>query len=511
MTITLELLRQHVSRAIGLVLWLHVPLVAALAWALAVPMTLPVAATLILTGMAELFAVRRPQAATSHLIFAIVYAAQVAILVGLMRDHPWQADMHMYFFAALAIIGALCSWPAILAFVGFVAVHHLALNFLMSELVFVGPSDFGRVVMHAVILVAEGVALGALTYLLETIFTAQAHVLQTAEKARATAEGLLSHREEEQAAQSGVVARLIERITDLAGGDYSRQLQASGFPSEYESVVNALNLLGHRLSAAVTTVATAARGVQESGDSLVSSARALEGSAADQAALLDRARSAFSGLGQGIGATVVLASQADEAMQENRAEVARGTNLLGEVVEAMGLIEQSTGQIRQIVEVMDNIAFQTNLLALNAGVEAARAGETGRGFAVVASEVRALAQRAAESAREIRGLIDQGQGNVELGTRKVGQTTQALESLIATAQKAAGFVSEIAGQINQQGQGLHGLQDEVNSLEAQARHNANLAGRILSAGNELQRHSGELGRGMAELEGNGARIGRRAA
>ncbi|MCW1917559.1 methyl-accepting chemotaxis protein [Rhodobacter sp. KR11] len=192
-------------------------------------------------------------------------------------------------------------------------------------------------------------------------------------------------------------------------------------------------------------------------------------------------------------------------MQENRMEVERGTELLSQVVEAMGLIQQSTGQIRQIVEVMDNIAFQTNLLALNAGVEAARAGDTGRGFAVVASEVRALAQRAAESAREIRGLIDQGQGNVEMGTRKVDMTTEALQSLITSAQRAAGFVTDITDSIRQQGQGLQGLQEEVSSLDTQARHNANLASRISAAGDELQTHSSAMAKGMAELEGKGGR------
>jgi len=505
MTLTLETLRSRVARGLGWLMWLHVPLVAVLAWVLGDGVVVPVAATFVLTALVELLAVRRPHAATSHLIFAVVYGAQVAILVALMQGHPWQADMHMYFFAALAILGALCSWPAILAYVAFVAVHHLALNYLMTELVFVGPADFGRVVMHAVILLSEGIALGVLTYVLASIFTVQAQVLAAAEAARSTAEGFLVSRSAEQTAQSQAVSRLIESITDLAAGDYGHEIASDSFPQEYQSVGHALNLLSRRLSLAVTTVAQAARGVQVSGGSLLSTAGALESSAAEQVALLGRARSGFTGLSQSLGATITLASQADDAMQENRMEVERGTELLSQVVEAMGLIQQSTGQIRQIVEVMDNIAFQTNLLALNAGVEAARAGDTGRGFAVVASEVRALAQRAAESAREIRGLIDQGQGNVEMGTRKVDMTTEALQSLITSAQRAAGFVTDITDSIRQQGQGLQGLQEEVSSLDTQARHNANLASRISAAGDELQTHSSAMAKGMAELEGKGGR------
>ena len=492
-------------------MWLHVPLVAVLAWTLEDPILVPVGATLAMTLMAELFAVRRPQATTSHLIFAVVYGAQVAILVGLMTGHPWQADMHMYFFAALAILGALCSWPAILAYVAFVAVHHLALNFLATAMVFGGEPDLGRVIMHAVILLSEGISLGLLTYVLAAIFRSQSEVLASAEAARATAEGVLASRSELQEQQSRVVSRLIESITDLAAGDYGRQVATESLPQDYQSVGHALNLLSQRLRSAVSSVSAAAHGVQHSGTALLSTASEIQSASADQVALLDRARNGFVGLSEGMGATIGLASKADEAMQENKVEVERGTELLSEVVAAMGLIEQSTAQIRQIVEVMDNIAFQTNLLALNAGVEAARAGDTGRGFAVVASEVRALAQRAAESAREIRGLIDQGQGNVELGTRKVGMTTEALQTLFASAQRAAGFVSEIAAGIRSQGQGLTGLQGEVSSLETQARHNANLAAQISAAGGELQLHSRAMAQGMAALEGKGGNSGRQAA
>jgi methyl-accepting chemotaxis protein len=511
MTLNLEALRLRAAQAIVGLLWFHVILVAWLVWHFGVPPAVPLGATLVLTLVAQLVALRRPQAGVSHVLLAITFGAEVAILVGLMQGHPWQADTHMYFFAALAILGGLCSWGAILAFVGFTAVHHLLLNVMMTQLVFGGAPDLERVLLHAVILITEGLSLGVLTLALERSFSSHSHALNGAEEARSTAESVLASRTEADRTQAAAVAGIIESITDLAAGDYRAKISKGTFPPEYESVGEALNLLTRRLSSAVSSVAQAAQGVQASGGSLAATATALEGSAAEQVALLDRARGAFSDLGQGIGATTALATQADQAMAENKVEVERGTALLGEVVEAMGLIEGSTSQIRQIVEVMDNIAFQTNLLALNAGVEAARAGETGRGFAVVASEVRALAQRAAESAREIRGLIDQGQGNVALGNRKVSLTTEALSSLIASASRAAGFVSEISARIAEQGRGLSGLQEEVALLEAQARHNASLAGRINAAGQELGAQSAQLSRGMAELEGGVSHGGRRVA
>ena len=96
----------------------------------------------------------------------------------------------------------------------------------------------------------------------------------------------------------------------------------------------------------------------------------------------------------------------------------------------MNSIEKSSGQISQIISVIDEIAFQTNLLALNAGVEAARAGDAGRGFAVVASEVRALAQRSAEAAKEIKALIHASKGHVAEGVDLVGQTGSALTRIV---------------------------------------------------------------------------------
>ena len=514
MTITLEALRATASRGIGALLWLNAGIILIIAYLDGSSPVVPMGVALALAGLCHVAGVWRPQSTTGHMLMAIAMAADVAIMVGQIRGHEWQIDGHMYFFASLAVLAALCSWQAIAAYVGFVAVHHLALTFLASEFVFLGTANLQRVILHAVILLVEGVSVGVLSYMLERIFRSQVESLAAVERAKGEAEILLDQRITTEQVQTRFMTQVVERITDLAAGEYGREIAQGSFPQEYEGVRISLNLLSRRLASAVASVAKAARGVQVSGNSVVTTSQALSGSAQEQAALLERARETFTEIGDGMAATTELAAQADRAMRENKGEVERGTELLGQVVEAMKLIEASTGQIRQIVEVMDNIAFQTNLLALNAGVEAARAGESGRGFAVVASEVRALAQRAAESAREIRGLIDQGQGNVELGTKKVSLTTQALEGLISTANLAAGFVSDIAERIRHQGSGLRNLQTEVASLDIRARANANLAQSLESAGDELTHHSDELASGMGELQGNaghGPRGQRRAA
>ncbi len=501
MTLTLDSLRTKVARAIGAFLWLHVPVVVGVALLRGTPVLLVALAVAALAGLVEVSTVRRPGATSGHVVLAFAYAAIIAILVGQMQGHPWQTDMHMYFFAALAIVAALCSWPAILAFLGFVAVHHLALNALQTNLVFGGPADLARVLVHAVILIVEATVLGGLTFVLAQMFGRSQAEMASVQTAHGKAETLLAERAVAQAAQDQFLTALVARITEIAAGAFGRQIPTGAFPVEYDGVRQSLNLLSTRLHHALETVADAAAGIQNAGAVLAAASQTLQTGSRDQVATLEAATESFRALLVSLTSTAQLARQADSLMLENRSEVERGTGLLAEVVAAMGLIEESTGQIRQIVEVMDNIAFQTNLLALNAGVEAARAGDSGRGFAVVAMEVRALAQRAAESAREIRGLIDQGQGNVALGTQKVSLTTAALRGLQSSASRAAGYVSDIAAKVQAQTKDLEGVHAAVSGLDGQAQRNAALAARIADAGGDLGQYSSDLALGMEEIGG----------
>ena len=155
----------------------------------------------------------------------------------------------------------------------------------------------------------------------------------------------------------------------------------------------------------------------------------------------------------------VMESKVIEKTASHRLTAERSGVVVNEAVGAMGEIASSSRQISQIIGVIDEIAFQTNLLALNAGVEAARAGEAGKGFAVVASEVRALAQRSAEAAKEIKALISASSTQVGSGVQLVGKTGQALEMLVAQVDEIDGLVGEIAASAKEQAVGLN----EVNA------------------------------------------------
>jgi len=160
----------------------------------------------------------------------------------------------------------------------------------------------------------------------------------------------------------------------------------------------------------------------------------------------------------------------------------------------MGQIEKSSGQIAQIIGVIDEIAFQTNLLALNAGVEAARAGEAGRGFAVVASEVRALAQRSADAAKEIKSLISASTTQVGEGVKLVADTGEALRRIVERVGEIDALVSEIAASSQEQATGLNEVNTAVNQMDQVTQQNAAMVEQATAATHSLKVETSELAR-----------------
>ena len=160
----------------------------------------------------------------------------------------------------------------------------------------------------------------------------------------------------------------------------------------------------------------------------------------------------------------------------------------------MGQIEGSSREIGNIIGVIDEIAFQTNLLALNAGVEAARAGEAGRGFAVVAQEVRALAQRSAEAAKDIKALISASTQQVDQGVSLVGEMGEALRRITAGVVEINRTVAEIAAPAEEQATGLAQINTAVNQMDQATQQNAAMVEQSTAASHALSNEAAELSR-----------------
>ena len=175
-----------------------------------------------------------------------------------------------------------------------------------------------------------------------------------------------------------------------------------------------------------------------------------------------------------------------------KANAEQSGHVMQQAVEAMSGIERSSREITQITGVIDEIAFQTNLLALNAGVEAARAGDAGRGFAVVASEVRALAQRSADAAKQIKELISTSRVHVEQGVEFVAQTGKVLNGIVTQVNQINGIVGEISASAQEQSVGLDQINTAINQMDEVTQQNAALVAQSTEASKALAEEAGEM-------------------
>ncbi len=183
---------------------------------------------------------------------------------------------------------------------------------------------------------------------------------------------------------------------------------------------------------------------------------------------------------------------ANQLSTQAREDATQGAKVIANAIEAMKAINHSSQQIAAITSVIDEIAFQTNLLALNAAVEAARSGEHGRGFAVVASEVRALAQRSAAAAREIKGLITESVHKVETGANLIDQSNAVLHTIVTSVKRVTDTMSEIALASSEQLKGIEQVNQAVAQMDQGIQQNAALTEEAAASSKSLEQSANQL-------------------
>ncbi|MGO7136451.1 methyl-accepting chemotaxis protein [Rhizobium leguminosarum] len=296
----------------------------------------------------------------------------------------------------------------------------------------------------------------------------------------------------------------------LAAGDLAFQLTET-FAPDFEPLRHDFNQsvrqLGTALSAIVDSIATMDNGTRE----IASGAQDLAKRTEQQAAALEETAAALDQITANVGSSTKLTEEARAVATQANQSATKSAEVVSHAVEAMRRIEESSQQISNIIGVIDEIAFQTNLLALNAGVEAARAGDAGKGFAVVAQEVRELAQRSAQAAKEIKGLIRNSSTEVESGVKLVRNTGEALTVIGGFIGEVNSHMNAIAVSAKEQSTGLAEINTAVNSMDQGTQQNAAMVEESTAAAASLAEEAAKLRNLVAGFKLDGAAAQPRAA
>ena len=321
----------------------------------------------------------------------------------------------------------------------------------------------------------------------------EAEAVQHRSAAEATRQQADAERAATAAEQTKVVDGLARGLDRLAAGVLTFRLNEA-FPSHYEQLRADFNRAMDTLQSTMNEVATNATAVRSGAGEITSASDDLSRRTEQQAANLEETAAALDEITATVRKTAEGAAQSREAVGVAKGDAERSGVVVRDAVAAMSEIESSAKQIGQIIGVIDEIAFQTNLLALNAGVEAARAGDAGKGFAVVASEVRALAQRSAEAAKEIKALISASSTQVERGVGLVGETGKVLERILTQVTHINGAVTEIAASAQEQATGLQQVNTAINQMDQVTQQNAAMVEQATAASHALASESEALNR-----------------
>ncbi len=394
----------------------------------------------------------------SRLVLTTSLVALVALHIQLAHG---EVEYHFGVFVTLALLLVYLDWRPILLAAALFAVHHVLFDRLQAAglgFFCLTEANFGRILLHA-------------TYV----------VIQTGlEVVLVLGMGRTAREGEELSA----LVRSVDQADGIALDVSGQTVTTPG--------ARALQGALQRMQAVVASVQSTASHIDVASREIAHGNSDLSARTEQAASSLQQTAASMEELNSTMRQSADAARQASQMAVANAEVAARGGQVVGQVVATMDQINHSSKKINDIIGVIDGIAFQTNILALNAAVEAARAGEQGRGFAVVAAEVRNLAQRSAEAAKEIKGLIGTSVDKVEAGTRLVAEAGSTIGEVVANAQRVADIIGEITAASGEQSSGIGQVNTAVNQLDQMTQQNAALVEQSTAAAESLKSQAEQL-------------------
>lgn len=293
-----------------------------------------------------------------------------------------------------------------------------------------------------------------------------------------------------------VVTDIISIASAQSNGDLTLECRVNS-NGQLKQLQDAINTSSRKLKSIVAQAVDASQIVNEAALQVSQGSSDLSSRVQEQAAALEQTSATMHEMASAVQNNTANARKVADLAHQVQHQAGEGVGVMQQTIGAMQSIHEASSKISDIVSIIDGIAFQTNLLALNAAVEAARAGEHGRGFAVVASEVRALAQKSAEAAKDIKGLIDDSVQRVENGTQLAEKSGSVLNGITASIEQVAGMVEEIATASNEQSTGISQVHNAMADIDRVTQENAALVEETTAAAQSLSSEAKDLRESMA--------------
>ncbi|MTJ82818.1 MAG: chemotaxis protein [Telmatospirillum sp.] len=434
--------------------------------------TLPAIGSAVLAGTATINWWIAAETQSSRYTISAALIGLVLILIYEFAGHPWQIDMHMYFFAALAIVTAFCDWRVLVLAAAIGALHHGLLTFALPAAVFPAGPSLGRLLIHSAIALVETGVLIWVARRLTAAFAGARDAVDAANAAQqqmrqATADRDRMAHESARSRKADMMA-LAQTFENRVSASMQFFTTAAG---DMNGAARIMSDVADKTSSQVRAVADAARQASTNVGAVAAAAEDLSVSISE------------------ISRQVAQASRTSRSAEDRAAETSRVACGLADAVERIG----------QVVSLINVIASQTNLLALNATIEAARAGEAGRGFAVVAGEVKGLAEQTAKATGEIAGQIESVQAATAEVVRAIDDICKTIVDISAASAAIASAVEqqqaaarEIARNVEQASAGTDSVAGHVADVDDGAAQTGSAAKHVLEAAVSLGRQVAAL-------------------